>query len=109
MNKADLAQIGKVVDTRLEKRLKPIRGIIDEQLQKQLTPINKKLDEHTKKLDEHSRKLDALTLDVINVQQKTDLIPDLHEKFIENKNFTNSAIFLAGIIMVLLSTKIFEG
>lgn len=86
MNKADLVQIGKVVDSRLEKRLKPIRGIIDEQLQKRLKPISRKLDEHSRKLDEHSRKLDALTLDVINVQQKTDLIPDLHSMIVDTRD-----------------------
>lgn len=44
---------------------------IAEVLDKKLKPINKKL-------DEHSIKLDSLTLDMIRVQKKTDILPDLH-------------------------------
>ncbi|MBI4037997.1 ZIP family metal transporter [Candidatus Curtissbacteria bacterium] len=39
----------------------------------------------------------------------SDLIPDLHEKIIEGKKVTQAAIFLLGIISVLIFTKIFEG
>ncbi len=59
-------------------------------LQGELKPINKKLDEHddqfksiNAKLDEHSVKLDSLTLDMINIQKKTDVLPDLHS-YIKN-------------------------
>lgn len=58
---------------------------IEEVLDKKLNPINKKLDEHDQqfrniatKLDEHSTKLDSLTLDMIDVQKKTDILPDLY-------------------------------
>ncbi len=40
--------------------------------------LDKKLESIKKTLEEHSSKLDALTLDMIEVQKKTDLLPDLH-------------------------------
>ena len=64
MNKTDLAQIEVVVGKKLKEELKPIKVI---------------LDEHTRKLDEHSERLDSLTLDMINVQKKTDILPDIFD------------------------------
>ena len=60
MKKSDLQEIGLLIDERLDKKL-------DEKLE----PIKKTL-------DEHSDKLDALVLDVIHIQKKTDILPDLH-------------------------------
>lgn len=51
---------------------------IKEVLQKELKPINKKL-------DEYSTKLDLLTLDMIEVQKKTDVLPDLHSYIKDTK------------------------
>ncbi|OGD86084.1 hypothetical protein A3B51_03565 [Candidatus Curtissbacteria bacterium RIFCSPLOWO2_01_FULL_41_18] len=51
--------------------LKKIEEVLDKKLDQKLESIKKKL-------DEHSDKLDALTLDMIDVQKKTDLLPDLH-------------------------------
>lgn len=47
--------------------LKQIKKVLKDELE----PINKKL-------DEHSAKLDSLTLDMIEVQKKTDVLSDLH-------------------------------
>lgn len=56
-----------------------------EVLDKKLGPINRKLDKHdgqfrtiNAKLDEHSQRLDSLLLDVVDVQKKTDILPDLY-------------------------------
>ena len=69
---------------------------IEEVLDKKLEPINKKLGEHdgqfksiVTKLGEHSDKLDALTLDMINVQKKTDLLPDLHSLIKDTREEVN--------------------
>ena len=51
---------------------------IKEVLQIELKPINKKL-------DEHSTKLDSLTLDMIEVQKKTDVLPGLHSYIKDTK------------------------
>ncbi|OGD95533.1 hypothetical protein A3A48_00755 [Candidatus Curtissbacteria bacterium RIFCSPLOWO2_01_FULL_37_9] len=45
-------------------------------LQVELKPVNKKL-------DEHSQKLDSLTLDMIDVQKKTDVLIDI-QSYIED-------------------------
>ena len=51
---------------------------IKEVLQEELKPINKKL-------DEHSTKLDSLTLDMIDVQRKTDVLKDLQSYMEDTK------------------------
>jgi len=56
--------------------LKKIEEVLDKKFDQKLEPIKKKL-------DEHSDKLDALTLDMINIQKKTDVLPDLHS-YIKN-------------------------
>ena len=78
MNKTDLAQIEVVVGKKLKEELKPIKVILDEHTRK-LDEHTRKLDEHTRKLDEHSERLDSLTLDMINVQKKTDILPDIFD------------------------------
>ena len=55
-----------------KKTLKQIEVVLDKKLDEKLKPINKKL-------DEHSSKLDALTLDMIEVQKKVDVIADIHD------------------------------
>jgi len=85
MNKTDLAQIEVVVGKKLKEELKPIKVILDEHTRKldehtrKLDEHTRKLDEHTRKLDEHSERLDSLTLDMINVQKKTDILPDIFD------------------------------
>ncbi|OGD94034.1 hypothetical protein A2697_03415 [Candidatus Curtissbacteria bacterium RIFCSPHIGHO2_01_FULL_41_44] len=54
---------------------------IKEVLQEELKPINKKL-------AEHSVKLDSLTLDIIDVRKKTDILPDLYSLIKDNKEKT---------------------
>lgn len=39
----------------------------------------------------------------------SDLIPELHEKYLENKKFSAVGIFVLGILAVFASTKFFEG
>ena len=39
----------------------------------------------------------------------SDLIPQLHEKYLENRKFTQAFIFLFGILSIFAFTKIFEG
>ena len=39
----------------------------------------------------------------------SDLIPQLHEKYLQNRKFTQAFIFLFGILSVFAFTKIFEG
>ena len=51
---------------------------IKEVIQEELKPINLKL-------DEHSTKLDSLTLDMIDVQKKTDILVDV-QSLIEESN-----------------------
>jgi len=89
----------------LGKKLKPISAKLDSH-DGQFKSIHAKLDEHdnqfksirTKldshdgqfksirtKLDEHSEKLDSLTLDMIMVQKKTYLLPDLHSLIKDTK------------------------
>jgi len=53
MNKSDLKQIEELLD----KKLEPIKKV----------------------QREHSGKLDTLTLDMIDVQKKTDVISDIHD------------------------------
>lgn len=55
MNQKDLNDIGALLDQKLDEKLEPIH----------------------KKLDEHSLKIDSLTRDMIDVQKKTDILPDL--------------------------------
>ncbi|MBI4137221.1 hypothetical protein HY469_04120 [Candidatus Roizmanbacteria bacterium] len=78
MNKTDLVQIEEVVGKKLKEELKPIKLTLDEHTLK-LDEHTRKLDEHTLKLDEHTERLDSLTLDMINVQKKTDLLPDIFD------------------------------
>ena|SRR3989344_4847234 len=80
MNKSDFKQIEGLLD----KKLKPISTKLEEH-DEQFRSIGAKLEEHDSqfksinaKLEEHSSKLDALTLDMIDVQKKTDIIPDIH-------------------------------
>ena len=40
--------------------------------------LDKKLNPIKKTLEEHSTKLDSLTLDMVDVQKKTDVIADIH-------------------------------
>ena len=75
----------------LGKKLKPIRTKLDSH-DGQFKSIRTKLDSHDgqfksirTKLDEHSEKLDSLTLDMIMVQKKTDLLPDLHSLIKDTK------------------------
>ena len=75
----------------LGKKLKPISAKLDSH-DGQFKSIHAKLDEHDNqfksirtKLDEHSEKLDSLTLDMIMVQKKTDLLPDLHSLIKDTK------------------------
>lgn len=79
-------------------------------LQKELKPIKKKQQDHDKqfkfvtkklvsydnqfesisaKLDEHSVRLDSLTLDMIDVQKKTDILPDIYNIIKDNKGKTD--------------------
>ncbi len=66
MKKSDLQEIGSLIEEKLE-------------------PIKKTLELHDNqfksisvKLDEHSQKLDSLMLDMVDVQKKTDVLPDYH-------------------------------
>lgn len=68
--------------------LKKIEDVLD----KKLKPIKAKLNEHdsqfssiSQKLDRHTDKLDALTIDMIDVQKKTDVLPDLHSYIKDTK------------------------
>lgn len=56
MDKRDLKQIETILDKKLDQKLEPIKKV----------------------QGEHSSKLDALTLDMIEVQKKTDVLPNLH-------------------------------
>ncbi len=58
---------------------------LEEVLDKKLKPINERFNNIDKKLDEHSDKLDALVLDVIDIQKKTDVLPDLHSMIKDTK------------------------
>ena len=51
--------------------LKKIEEVLDRKFDQKLGPIKKVL-------DEHSQRLDSLILDMIDVQKKTDILPDLH-------------------------------
>lgn len=39
----------------------------------------------------------------------SDLIPDIHEKYLEDKKFTTALTFILGIVAVYIFVKIFEG
>ncbi len=56
MNQKDLTDIGSLIDQKLDEKLEPIH----------------------RKLDEHTVKIDSLTRDMIDVQKKTDILPDLY-------------------------------
>ena len=56
MNQKDLSDIGSLIDQKLDEKLEPIH----------------------RKLDEHTVKIDSLTRDMIDVQKKTDILPDLY-------------------------------
>lgn len=66
MKKSDLQEIGSLIEEKLE-------------------PIKETLDKHTKILSEHSDKLDSLTLDMIEVQRKTDAIADIRDMLEDTK------------------------
>ncbi|OGD92808.1 hypothetical protein A2697_04325 [Candidatus Curtissbacteria bacterium RIFCSPHIGHO2_01_FULL_41_44] len=55
-----------------KKTLKDLEMVLDKKLDQKLDPIKKVQ-------GEHSSKLDALTLDMIDVQKKTDMIADIHD------------------------------
>lgn len=78
MNKTDLEQIEAVVGKKLKEELKPIKVTLDEHTRK-LDEHTRILGEHTRKLDEHTERLDSLTHDMITVQQKTDVLPDIFD------------------------------
>ncbi len=54
-----------------KKTLNDFERILDSKLDQKLKPINSKLD--------------ALTLDMIDVQKKTDILPDLHSMIKDTK------------------------
>ena len=58
--------------------LKKIEEVLDRKFDQELRPIKKVLDEHTQRLD-------SLLLDMIDVQKKTDILPDLHSYIKETK------------------------
>lgn len=67
MNKNDLRQIGSIIEEKIE----PIK--------KKLGDHDRRFDSISKTLEEGSEKLDSLTLDMIEVQKKTDVLDDIHE------------------------------
>lgn len=93
-----LKKIEGILNKKLDEKLEPIHKKLDEHTEKfdehdqQFRSISTKLDEHTVKLDNHDKtfnsinqrlgevnqKLDSLTLDMIDVQKKTDILPDLY-------------------------------
>ncbi len=62
-----------------KKTVKALELILDKKFDQKLGPIKKTLDEHSKKLDEHSQRLDSLLLDIVDVQKKTDILPDIFD------------------------------
>lgn len=67
MNKSDIQAIGSLIEEKLE-------------------PIKKTLNTHTNTLSEVTDKLDSLTLDMIEVQKKTDVIADIHDMLKDTKD-----------------------
>lgn len=67
MNKTDLEQIGALIEEKLE----PIKKTLDDH-DGQFTSIKKTL-------DDHSQKLESLFLDIVDVQKKTDILPDIYD------------------------------
>lgn len=72
--------------------LKKITKVVKLEINDALDNVNKKLDDNgnqfmsiTSKLDEHSIKLDSLMLDMVDVQKKTDVLPDLHSMIKDTK------------------------
>ena len=61
-----------------KKTLKDLEMVLDKKLYQKLDPIKKVQ-------GEHSSKLDALTLDMIDVQKKTDMIADIHDMLKDTK------------------------
>lgn len=61
-----------------KKTLKDLEMVLDKKLDQKLDPIKKVQ-------GEHSSKLDALTLDMIDVQKKTDMIADIHDMLKDTK------------------------
>lgn len=52
--------------------IKQIEEVLDRKLDQKLEPIKKTL-------DEHSQRLESLFLDMVDVQKKTDILPDIHD------------------------------
>lgn len=73
MKKSDLQEIGSLIEEKLEpiKETLEKHGRMLEQHDNQFKSISAKLDEHTEKLD-------SLMLDMVDVQKKTDVLPDYH-------------------------------
>lgn len=61
-----------------KKTIKELEAVLDKKFDQKLKPINQKLAGHDDQFKSISQKLDSLTLDMIDVQKKTDLIPDIH-------------------------------
>ncbi|MDO8486985.1 MAG: hypothetical protein Q7S45_01675 [Candidatus Curtissbacteria bacterium] len=73
--------------------IKEIEEVLDKKLDQKLEPIKKTLDEHSKKLnehdgqfrsikktlDEHSQRLESIFPDMVDVQKKTDILPDIYD------------------------------
>lgn len=51
---------------------------LKEALKEELKPINQKLDAHSKQIEVLSTNMDSLILDMVDVQKKTDVLPDIH-------------------------------
>ena len=58
--------------------VKKLEEVLDKKLDQKLEPIRKTL-------DEHSQRLDSLVLDMVDVQKKTDILPDLYGLIKDNK------------------------
>lgn len=55
------------------KTIKELKQILKDELE----PVNKKLDRHDNQFSSINEKLDSLTLDMADVQKKTDAIADI--------------------------------
>ncbi len=67
------------------KAVKALEQILD----KKLEPVNNKLDKLSQTIDEHTEKLDSLTLDMSDVQKKTDAIADIRDMLSGTKTQVN--------------------
>ena len=55
-----------------------IEGALEKKLDQKLNPIKKSLDGHDNLFKSIVQRLDSLTLDMVDVQKKTDILPDLY-------------------------------